>query len=428
MVGHQGGERAVRVRTCHSPEQCRDSAVARLESPRATMADRYEPRLSHLPHAVLVQLAAEGMRAMSDEARRSAEEVIAAHSPVPAFAVAQVLTAPDLVGCLLQSLGLNDCRIARVCTAWRHAWSLKDQLAMGQLRVVHTSIGSFGDPTHVTPRPEGGVLVPDYGNTCLQQFSQHGQHEADLCEDVVNTPCALALMGDGTAWVIASDEDVLVRVNLTTGAPLIELSCEDFGEDWNSSANDLALAGDALLVLSAGDIESTCIAVLSAETGDFRFEFGEFGSDDDQLRSPESLTVHDDLVYVADRCNHRIQVYQLSYGRHVRSIGRTGEAPDWGDEEEGADIWATFDGDERIGSAPGEFDEPCGVAIGHGRLYVSERHGRRIQVLTLEGEPLHVVASPDGEPLGGLCVDYDRLWVMGAADELSHMHMLELAD
>ena len=57
------------------------------------MADRYEPRLSHLPHAVLVQLAAEGMRAMSDEARRSAEGVIAAHSPVPAFAVAQVLSS-----------------------------------------------------------------------------------------------------------------------------------------------------------------------------------------------------------------------------------------------------------------------------------------------------------------------------------------------
>ena len=83
-----------------------------------------------------------------------------------------------------------------------------------------------------------------------------------------------------------------------------------------------------MLVLSAGGIGRTCIAVLSAETGEMRFSFGEFGSDDAQLRAPESLTVHDGLVYVADMCNHRIQVYQLSDGRHVRSIGRTGQAPD----------------------------------------------------------------------------------------------------
>ena len=155
-----------------------------------------------------------------------------------------------------------------------------------------------------------------------------------------------------------------------------------------------------------------------------RFSFGEFGSDAAQLRDPKSLTVHDGLVlYVADSCNHRIQVYQLSDGRHVRSIGRTGQAPEWDDD----DLWAPADEDERAGSAPGEFDEPYGVAIGHGRLYVSEKTGRRIQVLTLEGEPLHVVASPDGNPLGGLCVDGDRIWVIGPCTDDSHMHLLELA-
>ena len=389
------------------------------------MAGRYEQRLSHIGHAVLVRLAAEGMRAMSDEARRSAEEVIAVHSPVPAFAVAQVLTSPDVVGCLLQSLGLKDCRTARVCTAWRNAWILKDQSALGKLRVVHTCFAGFGFMGHVTPRPDGGVVVPDYQNSCLKQFSKQGQYESVLlCGEVVHhTPSGLAFMGDGTAW-IASDREELVRVNLTTGSTHIKLDCSD----WSFFVNDLNRGGDALLVLSDGNDEQPCVTVLSAETGDFRFSFGEFGSDNAQLRAPMSLTVHGGLVYVADTCNHRIQVYQLSDGRHVRSIGRTGQAPHWNEATD--DRWAVHAEDERIGSAPGEFNEPVGVAIGHGRLYVSEEEGRRIQVLTLEGEPLHVIASPDGKSLGNLCIDGDRLWVLRRRPFSSgtHMHLLELAD
>lgn len=47
---------------------------------------------------------------------------------------------------------------------------------------------------------------------------------------------------------------------------------------------------------------------------------------------------------------------------------------------------------KREGSRPGEFSRPSGVAIdSRDRLIVSECAGRRIQLMSLEGEPLQLV-------------------------------------
>ena len=66
--------------------------------------------------------------------------------------------------------------------------------------------------------------------------------------------------------------------------------------------------------------------------------------------------------------------------------------------------------DATAGVAAGEFTAPTGVAVAHGRLYVSELVGRRVQVLTLEGAPLQVCATPCyGHRL---CVDGAHVWVI----------------
>ncbi len=63
------------------------------------------------------------------------------------------------------------------------------------------------------------------------------------------------------------------------------------------------------------------------------------------------------------------------------------------------------------------FDRPGGISVRGKTMYVSER--RQIQVLRLpdddsaEPEILQVIPSPDGEELGGLCLNGDRLWCIG---------------
>ena len=57
-------------------------------------------------------------------------------------------------------------------------------------------------------------------------------------------PLAVALLGDGTAWVIESDVESLVQIGLADGERLIGVERPDF-----LCPQDLALVGDSLLVL-----------------------------------------------------------------------------------------------------------------------------------------------------------------------------------
>ena len=148
------------------------------------------------------------------------------------------------------------------------------------------------------------------------------------------------------------------------------------------------------------------------------------------MRGPSALAVHNGLIYVADSCNHRVQIYNLEDGSHVRSIGR--DIPvEWDSDEDLDYSEYLFAGspnpeDPRASTKPGEFNGTTAIAIGHGRLYVSEDDGCRLQVLTLEGEPLHVIPSPDGKGMGGICVDGEHVWVIGEHTDPSNVHLFTL--
>ena len=401
---------------------------------------RYEVRLQSLSRAALVRLAAEGMRGCR-QTRSMGDAMLAEESPLPDCA-SDVLTSADLLGPVLASLSLRDSPSARVCTAWRDAWRAKQNRASlvyqrSVQEVLHLDPLPDAGPEsgyirHVTPMPGGGVLVPDYNDYCVKILTVQGSLSSAFevkCRKCavgdLNTPSAVALLSDNhdIAWVLLHDPGILVKLRL-------EDALDEEGEGALERINDydtirdIAIADDKLYVLVA----PSAVHVHSAATGDFLFAFSSEGSGADQLLMATSIETHDGLVYVADMLNHRIQVFS-SDGNHVRSIGRGGETPSWiGDETWENQLEDDGRLDPRASSLPGEFDQPFGIAIGHGRLYVSERRGCRIQTLTLEGEPLHMIDSPDGEHLSGMCVDGDRVWVVGEHAMPSDLHLFTLTD
>ena len=118
------------------------------------------------------------------------------------------------------------------------------------------------------------------------------------------------------------------------------------------------------------------IQMFSAD-GEFLSQFGCSGSNDMEFIRPNSLAIdEEDRLWVADSCNHRIQVFEIKNNQpHLVKI--------WGEE----------------GAEPGKMRYPYDLTFdGSGNLIVAEFGNHRIQKFTPDGESLGVWGVAGREP------------------------------
>ena len=385
---------------------------------------------------------------VATRAQRSAAAARAALSPE----VRRALQSEDVLACVLSLHAVKEgCvhSLASVSKAWRAAWRRR---CKDRCRLLRTQIGDFRHAIHVTALANGGAIVADYGHFKLEAFSPDGDSQAIYCERF-ETPGAIALLGDGTAWMLAQDREAVCLVRWQDGVGA-QQPAHRWPNGWNHDGNwrdpygrilrhvdfnalsaseelssclhpfDLAVSGDRLLVLCGGSLFGR-ICVLDSQTGEFLYQIGPAreAGEADELRVPRSLAVHQDLCFVADTCNHAIKIFNFRQRELMRTIGSTAAAPTFPDYDPDNDadpyyILAGYE-DARRSDLPCEFNEPIGVAFQDGRLYVSEWGNRRIQIIRfVDGihgavECLQIIQSPYGMPLAGLCVSGERLWCLG---------------
>ena len=95
----------------------------------------------------------------------------------------------------------------------------------------------------------------------------------------------------------------------------------------------------------------------------FRMQWGGHGSDPGQFMRPQNMVIDEqDHIWVADACNHRIQVFDTA-GHLLR-------------------IWG------RQGSALGELQYPYSLVVDGPYVYVCEYGNHRVQKFTREGKSL----------------------------------------
>jgi len=105
-----------------------------------------------------------------------------------------------------------------------------------------------------------------------------------------------------------------------------------------------------------------CIKVFDSK-GSFLRGYGGTGSASGKFNRPREILIYQDVLYVCDSCNHRIQVLNPKDGEVIRVIG----------------------GARALGKQDGLFDTPHSLSIYDHFLYVVDTNNHRIQVLSLDG-------------------------------------------
>ena len=328
-------------------------------------SSRLSLRLGQLPHDVLAELAAQ-LCSESPALQATAEECMAAHNPLPHEMVERVLLSPDLVPHILGPLEAEDWAAAAVCSQWLAGWKATNE-PRRRLKQVLLDL----------PEELGTTLGLDLVGTSEGRLVVREGSKVRILDSSMRV---LQTLPDIYIGSLAADDDSIFHCRNDLSAFRRSshdgtLAAEYQLEGCEFYCPVLAPGGLLFCVMfeSDGELDQDIIA-LDAQTLQLRHRFG-LGL----LGDAHQLVVAGDELYACDTGNHRLQVFSLT-GEHRRSV-------------------------------MGEWREPKFLCFARDRLYLIEREyngdgggdddddgdplqGRRLLVLSLQGDILQVITNP----------------------------------
>lgn len=236
-----------------------------------------------------------------------------------------------------------------------------------------SALGLFNKPRSVAVDGQDNLYVVDMTGR-VQKFSAQGEFlfSWQLPQTELGKPKGMGTDTNGNIIVV---EPHYQRVNHFTPAGALV-------EQWGRRGTNVGelILPRAVAVNSRGDVlvsEYTTVDRVQGFRGAGRQPFlcfGRHGAGDGEFNRPEGLGLGpDDRLYVADSCNHRIQIFSQD-GRWLKTYGGPGRGL-------------------------GELSYPYDVRVDReGRQYVCEFGNSRIQVFDPQNQPIEIIGGPGLEP------------------------------
>lgn len=245
-----------------------------------------------------------------------------------------------------------------------------------------TGVGQFNKPRSVAVGGDDEVFAVDMTGR-VQRFDSQGEYLGfwQMPETERGRPKGMGVDAEGRIVVV---EPHYCRVNHFT--PEGELCFQ-----WGVRGKETGLLAfpRSVAVHSSGDLfisefqSVERIQRFSPTGSEFRFSFGQAGWEPGNFNRAEGMGIdRENRLFVADSCNHRIQVFDET-GALLETYGRPGDGL-------------------------GELSYPYDVRIdGEGFQYVCEFGNSRIQIFDREFQPVEIIGGP-GSGLG----EFSNPWAL----------------
>ena len=272
-----------------------------------------------------------------------------------------------------------------------------------------SSDGRFDIPTDLAiDKDTGDIYVVDSDNNRVQRFQSDGDFDnlefgssKSSDDEYLGTPSAIAVHKKTDYIYVADSTNDSISVFDDDGN--FKFSFDDDASSDKFDKPSGMVIDDSENILYVADTGNNKIRMFELTDDDncpsgtdevindevcFVEEFGSLGNDDGEFDEPSGLTFDEDenMLYVADTENNRIQVFEIITGKTCPS--GTDEIID------GVCFVEEFG---TSGSTDGKFNAPSGLAIDedNGLLYVADSDNNRIQMLSSTGSSSDIISFSD---------------------------------